>query len=48
MKEPGFFILFYVRSLVIIAFTVISICGFVLETDRELYEMPLGSIFSFS
>ena len=30
------------RSIVIITFTVISICGFVLETDRGLYEMKLG------
>ncbi|CAJ1398209.1 unnamed protein product [Effrenium voratum] len=26
-------------SIVIVAFTVLSICGFVLETDRELYEV---------
>ena len=29
----------------IMTFTIISICGFVLETDRELYEMQLGSAF---
>ncbi|CAJ1423912.1 unnamed protein product [Effrenium voratum] len=31
-------------SIVIVAFTVLSICGFVLETDRELYEVNAGSI----
>ena len=30
------------RSIVIVAFTVASICGFVLETDRLFYEMKLG------
>lgn len=32
------------RSIVIITFTIISICGFVLETDRGLYEMILGCV----
>ena len=32
------------RSIVIIAFTIISICGFVLETDRGPYEMILGCV----
>ena len=30
------------RSIVIVAFTVASMCGFVLETDRVFYEMNLG------
>ena len=32
------------RSILIVAFTVTSICGFVLETDRTLYEMNLGEL----
>lgn len=39
LSEPNSSSAAQLVSLVIMTFTIISICGFVLETDRELYEM---------
>ncbi|CAE7247785.1 KCNB2 [Symbiodinium natans] len=39
LSDPGSSSAAQIVSILIVAFTVTSICGFVLETDRTLYEM---------
>eukprot|EP00439_Symbiodinium_sp_Y106_P079903 s149_g18.t1 len=44
LSDPGSSSAAQIVSIVIVAFTVASICGFVLETDRVFYEMNLGML----